>query len=370
MATIGKYAAKDGATLWEVRYRTPDQRSTRKRGFATQRDAKAFAATTETSKLKGEFVSASVGKTTVAQLGPAWLERGRGHWKPTTTASFESYWRTQVEPRWGRARIGSIRPSDVQGWVADMSASHGPSVVERACLVLMLILDDAVRDRILIVNPARGVKKPKAVPQRKPYLTASQLQMLSDECEEYSSLILLLGVAGLRWGEAIPLRPCDIVWPKRRIELHRSAVKVGGEWHVGSLKSNKNREVVVPEFVINALAVSCEGKGRDDLIWTGRKTDEYLWTPGSSPKTWLQQAVRRCQAVDPEFPRITPHALRHTAASLAIQAGAHVKVVQRMLGHADAAMTLNTYSDLFETDLDAVAESVAKMWPRSVQMGG
>jgi integrase len=54
-------------------------------------------------------------------------------------------------------------------------------------------------------------------------------------------------------------------------------------------------------------------------------------------------------------PRLTPHDLRHTAASLAISAGANVKAVQRMLGHASAAMTLDTYADLFDEDLDAVA---------------
>jgi integrase len=52
---------------------------------------------------------------------------------------------------------------------------------------------------------------------------------------------------------------------------------------------------------------------------------------------------------------LTLHDLRHTAASLAISAGANVKAVQRMLGHASAAMTLDTYADLFDDDLDAVA---------------
>ena len=50
------------------------------------------------------------------------------------------------------------------------------------------------------------------------------------------------------------------------------------------------------------------------------------------------------------------------AASLAISAGANPKVVQRM--HASAAMTLDVYADLFDSGLDTVAETVAKMWPR------
>ena len=57
----------------------------------------------------------------------------------------------------------------------------------------------------------------------------------------------------------------------------------------------------------------------------------------------------------------------HTAASLAISSGAHVKVVQRMLGHASAAMTLDTCADLFDTDLDTVAENVGTMWARAVE---
>ena len=53
---------------------------------------------------------------------------------------------------------------------------------------------------------------------------------------------------------------------------------------------------------------------------------------------------------------MTPHELRHTAASLAVQSGANVKVVQQMLGQASAAMTLDVYADLFDEDLDILAE--------------
>jgi integrase len=63
-----------------------------------------------------------------------------------------------------------------------------------------------------------------------------------------------------------------------------------------------------------------------------------------------------CQAADETFPTITPHDLRHTAASLAVSARANVKAVQRMLGHAKASMTLDVYTDLFDEDLDGVAD--------------
>ena len=53
---------------------------------------------------------------------------------------------------------------------------------------------------------------------------------------------------------------------------------------------------------------------------------------------------------------LTPHDLRHTAASLSVAAGANVKAVQRMLGHASATMTLDVYAGLFGDDLDTVAD--------------
>ncbi|MGV0047291.1 tyrosine-type recombinase/integrase [Mycobacterium colombiense] len=57
-----------------------------------------------------------------------------------------------------------------------------------------------------------------------------------------------------------------------------------------------------------------------------------------------------------DFPRITPHDLRHTAASLVVSAGGNVLALARMLGHESPKMTLETYADLFDTDLDALAQ--------------
>ena len=96
----------------------------------------------------------------------------------------------------------------------------------------------------------------------------------------------------------------------------------------------------------------------------------------SSQSGWFVGAVKRARRVDPSFPELSPHDLRHTAASLAISAGANVKAVQRMLGHASAAMTLDTYADLFDADLDDLsarmgellfAGGVGKMWARQVE---
>lgn len=60
------------------------------------------------------------------------------------------------------------------------------------------------------------------------------------------------------------------------------------------------------------------------------------------------------------------HDLRHTAASLAVSAGANVKAVQQMLGHASAKMTLDVYADLFDEDLDSVGIALGKARAKAI----
>lgn len=86
--------------------------------------------------------------------------------KPSGFRSYDSAWRVHVAPRWGAKRIADIRYSEVQAWVAELSRRRGAAIVQTAYSVLARILDDAVRDRLLASNPARGVKLPKRAPPR------------------------------------------------------------------------------------------------------------------------------------------------------------------------------------------------------------
>src|SRR5699024_6925254 len=101
-----------------------------------------------------------------------------------------------------------------------------------------------------------------------------------------------------------------------------------------------------------------EGKDRDDLVFPGR--DGKHLRRSVSTTGWFEQAVHRSGV-----PALSPHDLRHTCASLAVQAGANVKALQRMLGHASAAMTLDTYAALFDEDLDSVGVALDQAFSRS-----
>lgn len=376
MATIESYPTKSGRR-YRVRYRTPDHRQTDKRGFTTKREAEAFAATVEVSKLTGNYISPTLGRITVGELAPDWLARKESDVAASNYRTLESAWRTHVKPKWGGRRVADVELGEVEQWIAEMGRTitdrdgkvvkkgAGATTILRAYGVLAGILDDAVKSRRLAVNPARGVENlPKKDRKRHVYLSAADVDRLATEAKAYRVLVLVLAYCGLRWGELVALRVRDIEFLRRRLTVHDNAVQLGVEHAVGRTKSRKTRSVPVPQFILDELSVHCQGKGLDDLVFPG-PGGRYLARPKST-RGWFAGAVKRAGVQT-----ITPHDLRHSTASLAVSAGVNVLALARMLGHTSAKVTLDVYADLFDDDLDAVAitlnqryspQSVGKVW--------
>jgi len=359
MATIEPYELKSGKR-YMVKYRTPDRQQTTKRGFRTKRDAEQWLNKMEYEKSTGQFIHPMAGKVTVGELGPEWLARKK-HLKPSSLQPLKSAWRNHVEPVWGDRQISSIRHTEVQAWTTELH--HGDeangvpaksaTVVIRAYGILSGILDDAVKDNLLSRNPADGVEMPKKQKSPNVYLTHEQVHRLAGE-SAHPDIVLILSYCGLRWGELAALRVKDVNQLKRRLEISRNAVKVGGDFHVGTPKTSEIRSVSYPKFLDQYIRAACAGKHPDDLLFTNDE-GKFLTAPKvyEGSRSWLTGALRRAK-----LPMLTPHDFRHTAASLAVQAGANVKAVQRLLGHKSAAMTLDVYADLFDSDLDDVAEAL------------
>ena len=353
MSGIHPYDTADGLR-YRVRYKRPDGRWSQKRGFKRKVDAKAWLDQTGADVRSGDWVDPRRGKATIAELGKVWLA-GRTDVKPSWKRSLDIAWRKHVQPQWGHWKVESITFGDVQEWISGQA--HSVTVTKRNHGILMQILDDAVRDRRIARNPAKGVRLPRRVPAQKRYLTAGELHRLARESTK-PVLVLLLGYTGLRWGEAVALRVSDFDQDKRRLHVRRNAVLLDDGWSVGTPKTHKSRTVPMPPELADRVAGECTGKTRDALIFPG-PDGGFMQRPRTSAESgsWWASA---CE--DAEIEKLTPHDLRHTAASLAISSGAHVKAVQRMLGHASAALTLDTYSDLFDDDLDALAERMGEMF--------
>ena len=361
MGSILAYTIKAGKR-YRVLYRDADNKQIEKRGFVRKRDAEEFQTRIESAILDGTYVKPTDMKVTIDALGKEWLAH-QSHLKPSSLRPVEIAWRLHVQPVWGSRAVGHIRFSQVQAWVTglgleqDGAKPKGATTILRAYGVLAAILDVAVRDRRIPANPARGVNLPRKVGKRRIYLSHDQVQLLSDNAGRHPALILFLAYTGLRWGEATALRVKDLDALRRRVNVVENAVNVGGKIIVGTPKSHVSRSVPYPAFLSIPLAALCEGKDRDALLFGDGHN--HMRQPDSR-RGWFVAAVKKSQAADETFQRVTIHDLRHTAASLAISAGANVKAVQRMLGHASAAMTLDTYADLFDDDLDAVAVALDK----------
>jgi len=120
----------------------------------------------------------------------------------------------------------------------------------------------------------------------------------------------------------------------------------------GTPKGHERRDVPIPRFLLDELAQHGREKSADDLVFPGVRGGRAM-----RAATFARTGFRAA-ATSIGLPGLHPHELRHTAASLAIASGADVKVVQQMLGHASAAMTLDQHGHLFGDRLDEVADAM------------
>lgn len=334
---------------WRARYRDSADKE-HAQHFARKVDAQAWLDSVTTAVKTGAYVDPDRSRMTTGSLAEQWLA-GKVNLKPSTHALYESILSTHVLPRWSDVPLTRVEHGGIQTWVAGMVASGlSPSHVRDIVGVLSGVLRLAVRDRRLPSNAAVGVDLPRIRKKRRRYLSASQVEGLANAAGPNGRLVvLILAYCGLRWCELAALRVGSVDFLRRRVAVSEAMTEVHGRLVWGTPKSHEARSVPIPRILIEDLAAQVADKSRDDLVFT---------TASGAPlrnrnarRCWFDEAAAAIGESG-----LTPHELRHTAASLAVSTGAHVKSVQAMLGHASAAMTLDTYADLFDDDLDAVAD--------------
>lgn len=362
MVNIVKDSTASGVK-WMVRWRAPDGTQRKKRGFAKKIDAENWAADNVTSaKAAGDYVDPRAGRTKCGDIYERWFESHRPIWKPSYTVDVDAAWRNHLSGKLADRAISGVRHSEIQAIVSDIASRRSASVTLRCFTIVKGIWQTAGSDGIIrSMRAVENISLPRK-PSRKEnrhYLTVPQLVRLADQCGRYRTLVLTLGLCGLRWGEAAALRPDDIDVNAGRIHVRRNVTKAGTQWVEGSPKSWEMRDVPIPAKLSPLLAAAKFGVRRDDRVFTD--PDGHVLrnqTVGRGAAGWWIRALNAA-GLEP----MPPHDLRHTAASIAISSGANVKAVQRMLGHKSAAMTLDTYADLFDADLEMVAERVSERLP-------
>lgn len=261
-----------------------------------------------------------------------------------------------------RGEFGDVLASDltrpaVREWVAGVDG--GASKVRKTFQALRGALQIAVDEGGLQRNPADGADLPPERPRTAQYKTWGQVEKLaraatvirsvrpdgSFEGIDYGPMVWLMAVTGLRIGEVCALNVGDV-------NKKTGVLQVRAE-DVGASKSDP-RWVVLPAHVLAMLDLSRTKKAPLFTSPTGVRLSERNWR-----KRVFYPAVELAW-----LDGMHPHDLRHTAVSLAVQAGAHEKVVQRMVGHKRPIMT-GRYSHLYEADLADVAARMNEMVPSS-----
>ncbi|ORV85551.1 hypothetical protein AWC11_01620 [Mycobacterium interjectum] len=360
MATIERYETSGGATRYRVRYRTPDHRQTTKRGFPTKRDAQAWAEQLEVDKRRGAYVAPAAGRVKLGEYAQSWLD-SKHKLKPSTRSRYQAVLDTAVA-RYADMALGDISRRFVREWVADLSVDLAPASVHKTVGVLRQVLAMAVNDNRLVLNPVDGIELPTVRAAEQRFLTLEQLHALADASAANRPLVYVLGTCGLRFGEVAELRWRDIDIGNLRVRISRSVTLVDGTFVVGSPKNGKARTVSLPAFVAELLVPR-----EPDALAFPDSAGGYM--RGSNVRRrWWSQAVAAAQL----FPSMVTdaagkqtvvydfklHELRHTAASLAIQAGANIKALQNMLGHESAGLTLDRYGHLYRSDVEAVGVAI------------
>lgn len=185
-------------------------------------------------------------------------------------------------------------------------------------------------------------------------LTASELRNVAQKMptDTDRALLLTLALCGLRWGEATALQVKALDFERMRITVDRTYTDLDGEIIEGVPKSHQARWVPMPKSLGEELRRLVERKAPDEDVFRGRNGGVFRH------RNWGRRVFRSALGAADCDTSMRIHDLRGTFASLAIQAGANIKALQRALGHESASLTLDTYGHLYPDDLMGLGDQI------------
>lgn len=354
MGNTQPYFLKSGQKRWEHRYRRPDGSDTRKRGFKTRREAEAWAATNTVELNAGTWIDRSLQLQTVAQAADEWLNAKKPSVAPKTALAYADAVRhIKFTGRLGATPIGKVRASTIEAWLVALSeAGLSANSIRAYAKPLSQVFDRAVRDGRLTSTPFVGVVLPRVQRREMEVPTAEEIAIIVREAGAYGHVVELLTQTGLRWSEMAGLQVRDVDLTKRRIYIRRQLFEVVGRLEAGAPKHGKNRTVPMTTRVAEILEERTADKDPTDLVFTTLRGKPLR--NGNARRGWWNQAVAAAG-----HPGWTPHVTRHYFASTAISAGASIKALSAVLGHASEAFSLSQYGWLMRDDLDSFVHDLS-----------
>jgi len=350
MASIAK--RPDGR--YRARYRDDDGQEHAKH-FRLRKEAQAWLDGQAATLVAGTHVSPRDTRITVEQWCTTWL--AGHHARPSSVKQARVHIK-HIVARFGPRQLGSIRPSEVRGWVVDMRKELADSTVHRTHSRLSQIMGDAVHDGYLARNPCSRRTAPSMGKQRPFVCTTEQMWALHDTMPEHLRIaVLLASFAGLRLGEVCGLRVQDI-------DFLRGVILPAVQPDGAPLKEESScAPVPVPRALVEAIATHLTTRPvpGEHILWRnagGRPAGR--WT--------IDTAVRRARAAEQSTVQLPDgfhfHDLRHYYASMLIASGVNIKTVQARMRHATASTTLDIYGHLWPDEDEGTRKVVGEAMVR------
>lgn len=333
---------------YRVRWRDHDGRQ-HSRDFKLYRDARTERSRIEEALRAGVNTDPSSRKLTVAAWCDRWIEGYNV--RPATKRQAEVHLAI-IRKGFAGKRLVTVKPSDVRAWIKRLQdEGRAPSYVYALHSRLHQVMQDAVHDELVTVNPCSRRTAPPMGRQRPYVATTEQVWALFDAMPENLRAAVLLGAyAGLRVAEAAALRREHVNWSA-------GVVSPIQQWPEEPLKTAESlADIPAPVELCNLIA--------GDMLTGQTHVLRNDWGKAASPwvierkfRTAVEQVAEDASvATLPDGFRY--HDLRHHFASLLIHAGLSVKEVQARLRHGSAKTTLDTYAHLWPDTEEAARSAV------------
>ena len=281
-----------------------------------------------------------------------WLDSFcKGIIKDYTIRGYESRFKMYILPAFGKMKLSEISTVACQQFLVNLlnngrirnrekkGASLAHDTVKGIRRTLNVCLEKAVDEGILAKNPCSKVKLPTGQKPEMKTMKKEELGAFLEEtkrCGCYEFYYLELST-GMRLGEICALEWTDLDVNKKTISVNKSARKLNGEIIITTPKTkSSNRTIRINDDLVDLLLAMKERQIESKYIFPSPDTGGIRDMPA---------VTRRLHRIQDRagLPRIRFHDLRHTFATLTLEAGVDVKTVSQMLGHTDAGFTMNTY---------------------------